>query len=368
MRDRLFFSQTKFISIISVAIWIPLGSLYLAQAEELPGVEDTSISNSVYSEGQTSIPGLTWEGGGKEPTFTIEAQKNGKPAARVSGKFEGKNAGTLLFSSEVIQRAQYKDESGNFTVLVPLTGRKTPVKMKYIDDYGNLKSEDIEIVYENFFQFQLSQAPKKKWNFDTGASISHLAFKQTSPTIDVRITQIGVTPKFGVTYNASANLDFGASMFATLVGFPTEKTPDGLSTPRFYGLNLRAGYKIFGLKTGNIYLMSGAYFWGMLVPPSPNGLTYGVVSLTGPQLFVVGRFLTPSGRTAVGYIKAATILDGEGGMMKNREFATGGAYQITDPKAKRRFMMNMDFANASFLIIGETIQLTSMSLGISTSF
>jgi hypothetical protein len=54
-------------------------------------------------------------------------------------------------------------------------------------------------------------------------------------------------------------------------------------------------------------------------------------------------------------------------MMNNRELAIGGAYQITPPQRKRRFMVNLDLAKASFLVSGETISLTSISLGISTA-
>lgn len=343
---------------------IGLGAL--AHAEEIPKVYDSDIGTAVYSEGQTTIPGLTWNGESGKPDFTIETLKNGKPAARVSGKFDSKNAGTLFFASDVIQRAQYKGDSGEFTVLIPLNSRKTPVKVQYIDDYGNKKSQDIEIVYENYFQHQLTQQTKKRWNWDGGASFSYLDYSQTASTTDVKITQIGLTPKLGVTYNLSSKLDVGASAFGTLIGFPTKVSPAGTSTPRFYGVNMRIGYKVYGLRTGNIYLMTGPYFWGMNVPVSENGLTYGVVKLSGPQLFLVGRFLTGEGRTAVGYLKFASILDGDGGMSNNREVAIGGAYQITPPKHKRRFMMNLDFASASFVVAGEQIQLRSVSFGIST--
>ncbi len=339
-----------------------------AVAEEIPVVVDSSMANAIYSEGLSAIPGLQWEGGSKEPTFTIEGQKNGKPAARVSGTFTGKNAGTLLFSAETIQRAKYKDDSEKFSVLIPLIARKTPLKIKYIDDYGNLKSQDVEIVYENFYQFQLNQPIKKKWSLDTGASISSLNYTQTSTTSDVKISQIGITPKIGVTYSYSPKLDFAISSFGTLIGLPQSKTPEGASTPRFYGVNMRAGYKVYGLPTGNIYIMTGAYFWGMIGATLTDGNPYGVVSLSGPQLFVVGRFLTPGGKTIVGYVKGATILDGDGGLSLNRELAIGGAYQLTSPKAKRRFMGNLDFANAKFFVKGENIALTSLSLGISTSF
>jgi hypothetical protein len=342
-------------------------------AEEIPKVYDGNIGQAVYSEGQTKIEGLKWTGENGQPDFTIEAQKNGKPAARLNGRLESKNAGTLLFSSDVIQRAQFSGDSGNFTVLIPLNNRKTAVKVQYIDDYGNKKSQDIEIVYENFYQFQLNQQTKKKWNFDGGLSISYLDFLQSAPGVDVKITQVGLTPKLGVTYNWTERLDIGGSVFGTAIGIPLSKSPDGISTPRFYGINMRIGYKIYGLKTGNIYLMTGPYFWGMIVPPSV--VQYGVVKLSGPQLFLVGRFLTGEGRTTVGYIKVASILDGSGGTSKNHEFAIGGAYQITPPKAKRRIMMNLDFAFAKFKIEDKTdpanpvvqnINLNSISLGFST--
>lgn len=354
-------------AVLGLALGV-FGFWALARAEEIPKVYDSDLGTAVYSEGQTTIPGLTWQGEGGKPDFTIETLKNGKPAARVSGKFESKNAGTLFFASSIIQRAQYKGDDGEFTVLIPLNNRKTPVKVQYIDDYGNKKSQDIEIVYENYFQHQLTQQTKKRWNWDGGASISYLDYSQTAATTDVKITQIGLTPKLGVTYNLSSKLDVGASAFGTLIGFPTKVAPDGTSTPRFYGVNMRIGYKIYGLRTGNIYLMTGPYFWGMMVPPSENGLTYGVVKLSGPQLFLVGRFLTGEGRTAVGYLKFASILDGDGGMSNNREMAIGVAYQITpaNQKHKRRFMMNLDVASASFVVSGEQIQLKSVSLGIST--
>ncbi len=343
------------------------------QAEEIPKVYDGNLGQAVYGEGQTTIQGLKWSGENGQPDFTIEAQKNGKPAARVNGRFESKNAGTLLFASDVIQRVQFTDHDGNFTVLIPLNNRKTPVKIQYIDDYGNKKAQDIEIVYENFYQFQLTQQTKKKWNFDGGISVSYLDFLQSAPGTDVKITQVGLTPKLGVTYNWTEKLDIGGSVFGTAIGFPMSKSPDGVSTPRFYGINMRIGYKIYGLRTGNIYLMTGPYFWGMLVPPS--AIQYGVVKLSGPQLFVVGRFLTGEGRTAVGYLKGASILDGYGGTSKNHEFAIGGAYQITPPKAKRRIMMNLDFAFAKFKIedktdpnapIVQNVNLNSVSLGFST--
>jgi hypothetical protein len=70
----------------------------------------------------------------------------------------------------------------------------------------------------------------------------------------------------------------------------------------------------------------------------------------------------------VGYLKAAGILDGEGSISANREYAIGGAYQITPATAKRRFMANLDFADAQFVVTSEQIKLRSVSLGISTSF
>ena len=343
-------------------------AIFGARADDVPNA-GADLRQAVYSEGETTIPGLIWSGENGKPDFSIEALKTGKPAARVNGRFEARNSGTLLFSATALQRAHFTDDNGHFDVLIPLTSRKTPVKVQYIDDYGNKKSQDIEIVYENFFQFQLTEQTKNHWNFDVGISTSYLDFKQSAAGVDVKITQVGLTPKFGVTYNLSENFDLGVSAFGTLIGAPIAKTPDGLSTPRFYGANMRIGYKIYGLKTGNIYLMTGPYVWGMIVPPSPNGLNYGVVHLSGPQLFLVGRFLTGEGRTMAGYMKAATITDGVGGISNNREFAVGAAYQLTPPTHKHRFMLNLDLASASFLIGGdsERIQLNSVSLGISTS-
>lgn len=340
-----------------------------AVGEELPNVFDASVASSVYSQGSTRIPGLVWDGESEEPSFKLEGMKNGKPAARVDGKFESKNAGTLLFSSTVIQRAQFKNDSSEFSVLIPLHDRQTPVEVKYIDDYGNLKTQTFQIVYENFYQFQLDRdATKKRLNFDVGISGSLLDFKQSTPIAEVKTSQIGITPKFGITYNLTKNLDLSASTFITAVGLPLSRAPDGLSTPRFYGVNLRIGYKLVNFTRGNIYVMTGPYFWGMIIPPSPNGIDYGVVKLTGPQLFLVGRYLTSSGRTAVGYIKGASIIDEQGLTLGNREIAIGGAYQITPVQSKRRLMANLDFANAKFIVNGESIQLNSVSLGISTTF
>jgi hypothetical protein len=338
-----------------------------ARAEELPRVFDASMAHAVYSPDAQPIDGLVWNGG-DSPEIGIEPQSDGRPLARVSGRFTGSNTGTLLFSSgDSILKAQFAGEEGAFNARIPLTGRETPVKVQFIDDYGNLKSQDLTIVYENFYQFQLTEQTKKKWNFDGGASLSYLAYSQVASLANVRISELGITPKLGVTYNLSSKIDLGASGFVTLLPISLSKSPDGTSTPRFYGFNLRIGYKIYGLPTGNIYLMTGPYFWGMLVPASENGVSYGVVKLSGPQLYLVGRFLTHSGRTAVGYLKAASILDGDGGMTNNRELAIGGAYQITPPRAKRRFMMNLDFASASFVVQTEKIRLNSYSLGISTN-
>lgn len=347
-----------------------------ARAEELPNIYDTDLTHAVYSEGPSTIPGLTWAGEDGKLTFSIEGMKNGKPAARVAGHFQGKNTGTLIFSSQSMQRARFTDNLGNFSVQIPLTGRKTPVRVQFIDDYGNLKIQDLEIVYEGFFLFQQDASAKKRTYLDVGLSLSHLDFSQTpveSSDPGVKITEIGLTPKIGVTWNLSRKLDFGVSAFATMIPLPMSKEPDGISTPRFYGVNLRIGYKIYSLQTGNIYLMTGPYFWGMLTPPSDNQLSYGVERLTGPQLFLVGRFLTKSGRTAVGYLKGATILEGVGSITENREYAIGGAYQITPPKARRRFMVNLDLASASFVVYDvsgflQNIKLNSISLGVSTSF
>jgi hypothetical protein len=341
-----------------------------ALAADLPNIYDASVSNAVYSQGSTEIPGLTWEGGSAtRPSFSIEGTKNGKPAARVSGRFEGKNAGTLLFLSNVTQRAQFREDSSNFTVLIPLNSRKTPVEVKYIDDYGNLKSQTIQIVYENFYQFQLDRdISKKKINFDAGVSLSSLSYTQTSPTSQVKINQIGLTPKVGATYNLTSRLDVGASTFITAAGLPTSRNPDGIEIPRFYGVNLRVGYKLIDFTRGNLFLMTGPYFWGMILPKTASGITYGVVKLSGPQLFLVGRVLTPSGRTAIGYLKGAGILDADGNAFDNREIAIGGAYQLTSPRAKRRIMANLDLSTARFFVSGEKIQLNSFNLGVSTSF
>jgi hypothetical protein len=66
----------------------------------------------------------------------------------------------------------------------------------------------------------------------------------------------------------------------------------------------------------------------------------------------------------------ASIQDGGVISLTNREIAAGGAYQISEPgEGKRRWMLTMDIANASWTG-GErqNFSLGSYSMGMSTNF
>ena len=175
--------------------------------------------------------------------------------------------------------------------------------------------------------------------------------------------------KGGATYPLSDRLALGLGAFGSAFILTSSLSPAGAPTSRWYGVNARAAYLLIDRSdTNKFYLSPGFYLWGMLQPRATANLSYGVQSLSGPQIVMSGRFKNETGREYGGYLKIALISDGFNFKARNNELAAGGSYQIGKIDSNWKWNVSADIARAAYRTPSENFELLSYSISLGVGF
>ena len=200
-----------------------------------------------------------------------------------------------------------------------------------------------------------------RWGFSFGTGLTFLQYRETP--VNLSLTQAGLSLKTTVDYTLiPRRLDTSVSAFITALPFAI--APTGTAAARFFGLNTRIGMNL-PVRLGAIEwrLLTGWYFWGMLVPDN----AYGVSMLSGPQLFLEVTSQKVGRRSWILYGKFAPISDRLSVQLSNRELAFGGSFQLNSPLSARTWLLTGDVAFTSFTAseVQNAMEMMSASLGVS---
>lgn len=204
----------------------------------------------------------------------------------------------------------------------------------------------------------------RRYSFNAGAGLTYLNYKEEPGGISA--SGFALSVKGGVHYHLiPKKLEIDASAFFNLL--PMFYSVSGRTgSPRFWGVNMRAGYVLPRLENGlQFKVLAGPYAWGMMVP----GSTYGVSSLFGGQLFGALEIPRQQWKKATVYLKFAPIGQNVSNLFSfnNYEVAVGGGYDLGNLlfDLPVHLMTDVSYFKVGKLVNSlNTISLTTVSLSL----
>ncbi|MGE4105862.1 MAG: hypothetical protein AB7F66_01520 [Bacteriovoracia bacterium] len=219
---------------------------------------------------------------------------------------------------------------------------------------------------------------RKRLSFSAALSTTYLHYTETTNVSTVNLTEFAITAKVGAAYPLYKDaLDFGLNFFINAL--PVYKnvyngTAELSPAVRFYGINTRFGWRL-PIKSQRIAvrLNAGYYFWGMIIPPGPNGEepTFGIRALGGPQVLLSTKIDPGNGHPFWFYFKFAPISSGFAlENIANREIAGGMGYLVSPRTSKWTWSITADISDFKFQPPEFTnqISLFTTSLGLEVGF
>ncbi len=254
------------------------------------------------------------------------------------------------------EEAQVQEPTGELRLLssVPQKDgpKPPPFKLKLVDAKERPQSYLLKINH---------QGARKPWGIAFGFAGTSFAYSEALQNLELR--QGGVTAKASFSYQLIPNkLSLDTSVFGTLFAFnvsPVERPP--LFT---LGANGRVGYRLPVDWLGIDWtILGGFYYWTSVVRDE----SYGVDSLSGPQLFVTFSSSQPRSLPFFLYGKFATISDfSEFFNIRNHEVAVGGGIGLwPSPTA---LMLTVDLAHTQFFRGLNSMVLGTLSVGLLQRF
>lgn len=257
--------------------------------------------------------------------------------AVLSGTFNQKTS-VLLYEKTVIAKG-----SGipvPFQVTVPLTGEYSKIGVYLVDDEGEMKKE--EWIIENTLWKKIVMEREKQrllnqvHNFSISVGPSLIYYNQSYYS---SFQAWMATLKIGYLNKHSERIDFGISSFANL--YPLTKSSQNV-TVRYFGLNLRAGYRIISKAGWIVRLMTGAYYLRTFV----TGSDFGIKEMAGPQVFPMIAHILGNGHSVYAYGKYSPMFYGLGFQpMGNRELAAGTGYRMPLTGNNKALVFSFDYSN-----------------------
>ena len=349
-----------------MSIFVALLPCMTAQAEDAGELKAKLILSDRVGE---RIEGLVWSAS-EYPVERVQMGDTARFVVHLRGNIKSPKDRTLLFEENLIQ---FDNENGDFNYVLPLAGEVTTGQFFSVSPYGKVEREKVVLVFPGWQKFVEQGGERKPYLFGAGASLTYLNYQEQGQGYSAAVTEMGLTVKGNASYQLISNqVELGANAFLTAVPIMLSNSPSGLSSARWYGINGRVGFRLpIESATSSYWLMTGWYFWGMLVSNTSLATTYGVASLGGPQVFLSGRYVLSNGHPAYVYLKYASITDiANTGIFSfsNVEYAGGAGYTVSQPGSSRSWVASIDAANAQFSGGGQSFQLLSLSVGFSTNF
>lgn len=237
-----------------------------------------------------------------------------------------------------------------------------------VDEWGGLTE------YSVFYHPKV--APKRIYA-SAGMGVTYYVYNEK--LLGQTLTQISFTGKVSAGYRLIPKLlDIAFNMFGNVlsVSHSPSTFADGEPLPyaRFYGINGRLGYRLpIDMGATEFMFLTGLYYWSMNVTPTDTGQTYGVKTLSGPQLFIT-MVNSSAGRAGFWmYTKFAMISDQFSiTTLGNRELAVGGGFELS-PRENKPWAVTLDIAHAAFSKVEKGVEINNMSLlsitgGVQKSF
>lgn len=288
---------------------------------------------------------------------------------------------TIYHSSEFkwIDHGELKDNDPNNTdTYIEFKNSKSQEANVYSK---TLLSDGIQDDSGGSVRFQIRYVPKipsKKLSANAGLGTSYYTYSERpSGRASLALRQYSLTGKVNINYKLIPRvLDFGFNMFGnllTLMYSPDKYNGYSSSDAKFYGINGRLGYRLpTKLGATEFYFLTGWYFWGMYVNSSHPKASYGIASLSGPQLFFMMNHMPKNKIGYWLYFKFALIANQLNiSNLNNNEIAFGFGIQIT-PKSSKPMSVTLDISKAKFSNVGtikptsleNTMQLMSYTVGV----
>lgn len=212
----------------------------------------------------------------------------------------------------------------------------------------------------------------KRFFLSAGLGFTHYNYSETLPNL--KMTQISLTGKVNLGIRLVPKvIDVAFNFFGNIIALKNspDTFEDGTKIPpaRFYGLNGRIGYRLpVDMGATEFFFLTGWYFWGMRVPGVDESSSYGIKTLSGPQLFFM-MVNSQAGKAGWWfYTKYAMIADKFALLSTtNRELAAGVGIELS-AREKKPFAITFDAAHAQYANEENGMTLLSLTLGVQKSF
>lgn len=261
-----------------------------------------------------------------------------------------------------------------FQFYVPIIAAQTRITLVSVGVLGETRAEELVLEFPNLAQYLNDWKERKNLprlgvlSPSLGVTYVSYAETDTTETAIAKLTQIALTGKVGYQRHLPIKgFDVGASTFVTLLPISVSEvmTDEGLKKLpiRFWGLNVRLGYKIPQV-TGRWSLMmfGGFYYTTTFVDENE----FGFKDMRGPQAFPVWSYQLQNNQSLSGYLKFAPIFRTGG---TSYEIASGVGWAKKLPN-RRSFTVNLDVSNFTLKFVPENVQMrtTSVSLSVGMTF
>lgn len=320
------------------------------------------------------IAGLQWSAY-TLPIFVLKDGDQRQAVVQLHGKIDRTDI-NLVSKDRSIPIESNPDGTGSFTQNVVLTGKITLLTYFTVDPYGHTQQENVAMIFPDWKNFRLpltkNLGPMRRILTSAGLGLTHESYNEPG---GISLSENTTTGKFSIVYLLDpGKWELGGNLFTNLLTL--SHSPDDREAARWYGINGRIGYRLpVSIPSTSLWLMTGWYMWGMLVPSDPAGAQndYGIAFLTGPQIFVTARITPPHQHAGWIYLKLASISDPSSPFsLVNRELAGGGGIALSDAGVPHPLSLTVDFADAKYgkkyadLAQGPvSFHLFSLSLGVS---
>jgi hypothetical protein len=280
--------------------------------------------------------------------------------AAIEGRFLNPNS-VLMLEDKVVGTSLAKTVS--FNAQIALAGEFTNVTFYQLDEEGNSISEDV--IIQNMLWSDIKIARERvrlvdqKHAFVVSLGPSFISYRQTLYP-DYRA--FVATLKLGYLHKHSERVDFGVSSF--LNAYPIYKNPNEI-TLRYFGMNLRGGYRLISKSPWVVRLMGGVYYMRTFV----GGTDFGIKNMIGPQIYPMIAHSLDNGDAVIAYFKYSPMFFGKTiGGLTNRELASGISYRFPLSGNNKAVSIGLDYSNIKIESRNRTGLGSSWSTGVSYEF
>ncbi len=277
----------------------------------------------------------------------------------LAGNQDPKTWNLRFFPSEgtVLSEGSFLKNSSKIPLPVPLPKKTYSLGTVGVQQVNGKNTDVHELVWSPLNTLEV-------WTYSAQAGLTYISYLETPHSVN--LTQLGVTPKASIRYSLNSKFDLGLSSFVTL--FPiTYYSPNTTEWARFFGINLRGGYKLPRQWLHSDWKLNlGWYFWGMAVRRN----VYGVAFLSGPQVFI-NFDRAQAMRPWSLYLKYAPTADSIRSLnVGNAEIAIGGALRVSPTSSRHRIDVTFDLSRTTLQseTLGQGMNLLSATLGAQYHF